>query len=144
MYKPRHFSLKELVCPHVYNRFGETAWQFFDDKMLMTIDLLRDQLGAIYVNNWDIDGLFTQRGFRCLQCALVQDAIKESRLYVSPHMTGQGVDFDVESMTAAKVRLWLVGNQVKLPYPIRLEKNVSWVHLDSRDAGKGKVFLFNN
>jgi len=144
LYKPRHFDLEELACPHVFKKFGEVAWQFFDDKLLMTLDLVRDQLGPIYVNNWKEGGEFDERGFRCLQCSLVQDAIKKGTLYVSPHMTGQGADFDVHGMDAGKVRLWLVANQIKLPYPIRLEKNVTWVHLDTRDTGKGKVSLFNN
>jgi hypothetical protein len=153
MYKPRHFTLKELTCPHVFSKFGEVAWQFFDDKMLMTIDLIRDQLGPIYVNNWDFDkkmrdltgmSLFDERGFRCIQCSLVKDAIAQNRLYVSPHMTGQGVDFDVKGMLASEVRKWLKENSLILPYPIRLENAVTWVHLDTRDAGKGKIYTFNN
>ena len=144
IYKPRHFDLKELACPHIFNKYGEVAWQFFDDKLLMTLDLIRDQLGPIYVNNWDMGGEFDERGFRCIFCSLVQKAIREATLYVSPHMTGQGADFDVKGMTAASVRLWLIGNPIKLPYPIRLEKNVTWIHLDTRDTGKGKVSLFNN
>jgi hypothetical protein len=142
IYRPRHFDIKELVCPDVYKKFGQIAWQFFDDKMLMTLDLLRDQLGPIYVNNWDINGQFDERGFRCIQCSLVKKAIKDKRLYVSPHMTGQGVDFDVEGMSAGEVRIWILSNQIKLGFPIRIEKNVTWVHLDSRDGGQ-KVTLIN-
>jgi len=121
--------------------------------MLMTIDLIRDQLGPIYVNNWDFDkkmrdltgmSLFDERGFRCIQCSLVKDAIAQNRLYVSPHMTGQGVDFDVKGMLASEVRKWLKENSLILPYPIRLENAVTWVHLDTRDAGKGKIYTFNN
>jgi hypothetical protein len=153
IYKPRHFTLEELACPHVFKKYGATAWQFFSQDALITLDLLRDLLGPIYVNNWDMDEadrksrglpLFDERGFRCLHCSLVRDAIREDRLYVSPHMTGQGFDFDVKGMNAAQVRLWIMKNDIKLPNPIRLEKNVNWVHLDVRDAGKGKVFLFNN
>jgi len=153
IYKPRHFSLKELACPHTFFKFGEVAWQFFDDKLLMTLDLLLDQLGPIYVNNWDMPEatrkdqgipLWDERGFRCIQCELVKNAISKGRLYVSPHMTGQGADFDVKGMTAAKFRLWCASNYILLPYPIRLEKNVTWCHLDTRDASQEKVFLFNN
>lgn len=142
MYKPRHFILAELVCPHVFNKFGDVAWSFFDEKLLTTIDLLRDQLGPIYVNDWDSKGEFSQRGFRCILCQLVQNAVKNGILYVSPHMTGQAVDFEVDNMTAEKVRQWILSSQNILPYPIRLERNVSWIHLDVRDAGQ-KVTLFN-
>jgi hypothetical protein len=124
-----------------------------DDKLLMTIDLLRDQLGPIYGNNYSMTveerkklgiPLFDERGFRCIQCDLVKKAIKDGILYVSPHMTGQGFDGDVKGKTAAQVRLWIVANEIKLPYPVRLEKAVTWLHIDTRDAGQGKVFLFNN
>lgn len=142
IYKPRHFILEELVCKDIFTKFGQIAWQFFDDKMLMTLDLLRDQLGPIYANNWDTGGEFDERGFRCIQCSLVKKAIKDKRLYVSPHMTGQGVDFDVQGMSAGQVRIWILSNQIKLGFPIRLEKNVTWVHLDTRDAGS-KVTLIN-
>jgi hypothetical protein len=153
IYKPRHFSLQEMVCPHVFKKYGETAWQFMDDKLLMTVDLLRDQLGPIFGNNYDMPEeervkrglpLFDERGFRCIQCSLVQKAIKDGTLYVSPHMTGQVFDCDVAGKTAAQVRLWIVANEIKLPYPVRIEKNVTWLHIDSRNAGQGKVFLFNN
>ena len=143
IYKPRHFIIQELTCPHVHAKFGDVAWQFFDDKLLITLDLLRDQLGPVYVNNWDMGGKFTQRGFRCTKCQLVKKAVSEDRVYVSPHMTGQGVDLDVKGMTAGKVRLWIAQNYIKMPFPVRLEKTVTWVHIDVRDAGQGQVYLFN-
>lgn len=151
-YKSRYFIIQELVCPHVFKKYGEVAWQFFDDKLLMTLDFIREALGPMYVNNWDMTEeerkklempLYDERGFRCIQCDLVKNAIKEERLYVSSHMTGQGVDFNIEFLHASKVRLWIAGNFIKLPFPIRLEKGVSWVHLDTRYAGNGKVVLFS-
>jgi len=152
IYRPRHFIIQEVVCPHVFSIFGEKAWEFFDDKLLMTLDLLRDQLGPIYVNNYDMEKalrerlglpLFTQRGLRCTMCELVRSAVLNNRVYVSPHVTAQGADFNVWKMTAAQVRLWIATNYIKIPFPVRLEKSVDWVHLDTRDAGKGMVYLFN-
>lgn len=64
-------------------------------------------------------------------------------MYVSPHMTGQSVDFDVQGLIAEEVRQWIIKNQNLLPYPIRLEDDDNWVHLDTRDADNGKVYLFN-
>ena len=39
-------------------------------------------------------------------------------------------------MTAIEVRKWLLNNEKKIPYPIRLERNlggkpITWVHLDT-------------
>jgi hypothetical protein len=144
IYEPIYFSLDELVCPHVYDKFGNISWQFFDSRLLITIDDIRQRIGKpIFINDWQVHGKFDERGFRCIQCDLVKSAIAEQRLYVSPHMTGQGVDFDVQGLLAEEVRQWIIKNQNLWPYPIRLEAGVSWVHLDTRDAGKGKVHLFN-
>lgn len=144
IYKPVYFDLHELVCPDIYKKFGEIAWQFFDARLLATIDIIRQKIGKpIEVNNWKAGGQFDERGFRCIQCSLVQKAISEKRLYVSPHMTGQAIDFDITGLMAEEVRQWLQKNPNILPYPIRLEANVSWVHLDTRDADKGKIYLFN-
>lgn len=145
IYKPTYFTLDELVCPHVYEKFGEIAWQFFDQRLLITLDLLREKLNKpIFVNDWQVHGKFDERGFRCLKCSIVQDHIMTNTDYVSPHMTGQGVDFDMQGLISSEVRKWLLKNKNLLPYPIRLENNVSWVHLDTRDNFEGKkVILFN-
>lgn len=144
IYKPEYFELHELMCPHVFKKFGEIAWQFFDERLLITLDILRRKLNKpIFVNNWHEGGNYDERGFRCIQCSLVKKAITEGRLYVSPHMTGQGADYDVQGMVASEVRLWIVKNDRVIPFPIRLEANVDWVHTDTRDADKGKVYVFN-
>jgi hypothetical protein len=107
IYEPIFFDLEELACPHTFKKFGKTCWEFFDSRLLVTIDTIRQRIGKpIFVNNWK-DGptnYFDERGFRCIQCDLVKKAIADSRLYVSPHMTGQAVDFDVEGLVAEEVR----------------------------------------
>jgi hypothetical protein len=140
----RYFTLDELVCENVYNTFGDIAWSFFDIRLLTTIEIIREHIDkSIYINNWQVHGGFSQRGFRCIQCQLVKDAINQKHLYVSSHMTGQAVDFDVIGMDAESVRQWIITNQDILPYNIRLEKSVSWVHLDVR-GGDQKITLFNS
>ena len=143
MIKPDHFSIDELVCPDVYQYYGDTAFQFFDVKLLITIDRLREKFNKpIYINNWMIHGDFTQRGFRCIKCDLVKKAIADNQIYVSPHMTGQAVDFDVEGLLSEEVRQYIIKNKNLWPYPMRLEEGVSWVHLDIRDNGTEKITLF--
>jgi hypothetical protein len=145
MSKLIYFELKEIVCKDVYNYYKDVAWQFFDSRLLTTIDRLREKIGKpIFVNNWDTGGQFDERGFRCLRCSIVKQAIKNNKMYVSPHMTGQAIDFDVEGLLAEEVRLWIIKNQNMWPYPLRLEADVNWVHLDTREIGiNKKVTLFN-
>jgi hypothetical protein len=110
--KPINFEIREFVCPDVFNAYGETAWQFFDPKLLQTIDLLRQKLNRkILINTWHEGGSQQESGFRCLKCSIVQDYIKKDQIYCSAHMTGQAVDFSVEGMLAEEVRNWIRKNQ---------------------------------
>ena len=138
-----YFKIEEIACPHVYKKLGQAAWSIFDSRLLITIETLRQRINKpIFINNWQNGGEFSQRGFRCLQCDLVKKAIADNNLYISPHMTGQAVDFDVEGLEAEEVRLWIYKNKNIWPYPIRLESGVSWVHLDTRENEADKVYIF--
>jgi len=145
IFKPKHFALEELVCPHAFKVHGEMAWQFFDERILMTLDFLRDKLTSeIYVNNWDSGGNESQRGLRCVLCELVKDAVKDDICYCSAHLRGQAMDITVKGMTTAQVRLWIVSNPSVLPFPVRLEKKTNgWNHIDVCNSGTMKVELFN-
>ena len=69
-----YFGIKELVCPHVYEIWGESAWQFLDDRMLENLAFIREGIGKpIVVNNWAKGGEYSQRGLRCCVCALVRE-----------------------------------------------------------------------
>lgn len=142
MQKCNHFGIYELVSPRVYNKYGETAWSFFDPRLLITLDWMREKLGKpITINNWYWGGEFTQRGLRCNMDPMMVRLTQRGKIYCSPHPFGQGADLDVEGMTADQVRSWLIEHQKELPYPIRLEEGVNWVHIDVRDFGV-KVYLF--
>jgi len=77
-----YFNIKELVCPHVYQVFGELAWGFFREDYLETILFLRRHFGVKMFCNYA--GL-TQRGVRCNMCDLVRTKIKP---YPSGHVYG--------------------------------------------------------
>jgi len=142
MYKCIHFELYELVSKQVYDRYGETAWQFFDEKLLRTIDWIRETIGKpITINNWFWGGDFDERGLRCNLDPIVKGKTNNNKIYLSAHVLARAVDFDVSAMTAHEVRKWLIENKSGLPFNIRLEKDVNWVHLDTYDKGV-KIYLF--
>ena len=142
MYRPQFFWLTELVCKHVYDKFGETAWRLLDEKAVVTLDWIRHSLNKpITVNNWWDGGDFDERGLRCIQCSIVKRKCDLGQVYVSAHILGRAFDFDVMGMTAGEVRVWLAYNKDRLPYPIRLENHTNWIHLDSIDMGV-KVYIF--
>ncbi|WP_294141560.1 hypothetical protein [uncultured Sanguibacteroides sp.] len=90
------------------------------------------------MNNWDSGGSSSQRGLRCNICKLVKDKTERGEIYLSAHCNGAGVDFEVKGMTAEEVRTKIAANMCLLPYPIRIERGVSWVHLDIYDYLNGK------
>ena len=97
----------------------------------------------ITVNNWHIGGRFEQRGLRDNTQPIVKDKTIKGKLYLSAHVLGKAVDFDVKGMTAQKVRQWIVDNHELFPCKVRLEDGVNWVHLDVISEEKNpKVYLF--
>lgn len=139
--KSKYFQLKELVCPHVLAKYGEMAWMFLDSRLILNLDTIRERLNKpIYVNR----GGLTQRGLRCPQCDIVKAKAEAGVLYMSAHTFGKAVDFDVEGMTAEEVRGWLKEHGAYLPYPIRVENDVTWVHMDVfPNKDNVKVYFFN-
>jgi len=141
--KPQYFSLDELVCPDVYNTYGEKAFMFFDIRLLIMLDTIRDRIGKpIFINNWQIHGNYSQRGLRCLRCDLVKVKCLAGEMYESAHLLGKAADFEVQGLLAEEVRLWIVAKADWWPYHIRLEKGTEWVHLDVFDQSEQKVYLF--
>jgi len=133
-----NFQLEELVCDHVFKKYGKTAWQFLDPRLLITLNWIRREIDKpIEINTYHWGGTDTQSGLRCNLCRLVNARTKKHMVYMSAHCEGQAIDFSVKGLTADYVRDWLVDWKSFLPYPIRLEHGDyadDWVHLDVRDA----------
>ena len=87
-------------------------------------------------------GKFTQRGLRENICDIVLTKTIQDKLYLSAHVLGMGVDFDVEGYKAEYIRKELVELSPSLPHPIRLEENVTWVHLDVMVYKQRKIIHF--
>ena len=133
------FKISELVCTDVYNKFGEGAWRFLDDKILQTLYILRFEIfdAPITINNGKN---YTQRGLRCNRCQLVRS---KSTSYLSAHVLGKAFDLDVKGYTAEQARKKIKENLAKFPFPIRMESDVSWLHIDVIDMGNGaKLTMF--
>lgn len=127
----RYFNIKELVCPHVYVKFGEQAWIFLSTPLLHTLLVLRrDILKVPLVCNTKI---LTQRGLRCNHCEIVKG---KTTPYLSAHVTGNGIDLSGSEMTAEEMRLKIAENVDMLPCKVRIEQDVNWLHIDCYDSGK--------
>lgn len=120
------FQVKELVCPHTFAKWGERSWQFLDTAYLHNLlvirrDILQTQMVCNFGTAW-------QRGLRCNMCGLVAD---KTDVYLSSHILGKAGDFTVKGMTAQEARARICNNAHMLPYPIRMEGGVNWLHIDT-------------
>ena len=86
-----NFDIRELVCQHCYNKFGEQSWQFLSTELLSVLYTLRYEIFKvpITINNWHIKGKFSQRGLRCNMCQLVKD---KKSIYISAHCLGKAIE----------------------------------------------------
>lgn len=125
-----YFRIQELICPHCYNKFGESAWQFLSTELLSTLLILRTKVinKPITVNTWHNGGQFSQRGLRCNICELVKS--KDS-IYMSQHCLGNAIDFNAKDMTSEEVNNKIRECADMFEYPVRLEANTDgWSHID--------------
>lgn len=131
-----YFRIGELVCDHVYAKFGDRAWMFLSTELLHTLLVLRTEIinEPIVVNTVSMK----QRGLRCNMCPLVK---AKTSVYMSPHTGGKAIDFHVNGHTAEEIRKLIEANADKLPYKVRLEDAVSWNHLDCYDSGTDKKVI---
>jgi hypothetical protein len=143
----KYFTLPELVCPHVYRKYSESQiWSFFTTEALETLLVLREEIlcKPFIINNWKNGGSYSQRGLRCNVCVLCKEKTMLEKPYMSAHALGRAFDITVSGMEAEAARKIIVDDSDKLPYPIRLEDGVNWLHVDTMDLCNGKkVTLFN-
>lgn len=141
----RFFGLKELVDRPTYEKYGDFAWNFFDENLLETLVFIREYILKVpmTINNWHLGKNFSQRGLRSNMSPEIRKYTDQGKQYMSAHITGKGVDFDAAGMTAAQVRSAIKSAASRLPHPVRLEDGVNWVHIDTyNDGSKGNVVLF--
>lgn len=134
-----YFKVQELVCPHIYKKWGEASWQFLDTDFLKTLLVIRrDILSLPMVCNTANQ---SQRGIRCNCCQLVKE---KDGPYISAHILGKAGDFSVIGMTAEDARHKIIAYSHLLPHNIRLEAGVSWLHIDTlpQYGIHSKVYIF--
>lgn len=135
-----YFKIQELVCSHIYKKWGEASWQFIDTAYLETLLVIRRDIirMPMLCNNESM----SQRGVRCNLCKLVKS---KSTPYLSAHVLGKAGDFTVIGLTAEEARQRILMNADLFPHPVRMEANVSWLHIDvlPQWGVKEKVYFFN-
>lgn len=133
----KYFSIDELVCEHTLERFGDGAWKFISTPALETLLVLRTKILKVpmTINTQSAH----QRGLRCNICPLVKE---KKTQYLSGHVLGCAFDVLCKDMTAAQMRSLIVQNKHLLPYSIRMEAGVSWLHFDLLTDSDDKITFF--
>ena len=120
-----YFSVDELVCNHTIEKWGEASWQFLDTDFLHCLLIIRRDI--IKKPMWCNSTQKKQRGLRCNRCEMVKS---KTSVYLSSHLFGKAGDFSITGMTAEEARTKIKQNAHLLPFNIRMEKGVPWLHFD--------------
>jgi len=128
MYKPKNFELYELLPRDIYNatmHYGEQRWQWFDSRLLITLQALRENEGRIVLNDWYWGGINTLRGYRPFDCPI-------GALW-SMHKSFKAADCIFVDTTAERVRANFLEIPSSYPYITCVETRISWFHFDTRN-----------
>ncbi len=134
MHVCKHFAIHELVPQQVYEERGEKAWELLDDRLLVTLDALRERFGPMTVNNYFWGGDREWSGLRT----------PESPYYspYSQHTFGRAADCLFKDIKADQVRQYILArpSDPNYRYVNSVEMDVSWLHFDVRNCERIKTY----
>lgn len=134
IYIPTHFIIEELVDEETFNKRGQRAWELLDDRLLVTLDRLRERYGRMTINSWKWAGDRSWSGLRT----------KDSPWYsmYSQHTFGRAADIIFADYTAEQIRQDILDDpdHSDFEYINSFEDGVSWLHIDVRNTNRIKVF----
>lgn len=140
----KYFKIQELVSENVYKKYGEKSWEFIDTKLIKVLDLLREHFNRpITVNDWMWGGTLEQRGLRTNLDELVKNKTEKGTLYISQHVLGKAVDFNVKGLSSEEVYKEILKNKNKFYLISRIENidsTPTWVHIDCANTDKFIIF----
>ncbi|MCG7915920.1 MAG: hypothetical protein JAY71_18800 [Candidatus Thiodiazotropha weberae] len=126
MYIPKHFRPEELVPPAVFSERGDLCLTLIDERVLRTLDRLRDSFGIITINDWLWGGNFTESGLR----------VPDSDCYscYSQHTFGRAMDCKMKYIDAESARQSIIKSKALFPFISFLETDIDWLHFDVRNC----------
>lgn len=137
MYKPEHFRIHELAPKAMYESMinnSHVLWGLFDQDLLMAIDWLRDMFGPATINNYYWGGAYEWSGLRTVDCPVYSVG--------SQHSKGRGVDMKFTDISSEDIRKKLISMKY-VPWITRIENDVSWLHIDTKETHSRSLYMFN-
>lgn len=150
-YKCRHFEIYELVDIATYKNEREKAWRFIPRYVKKGLDdfweFLEEKLGkkpVVIINDYEWGGGYNWSGLR-FGPAFDKENKDNPGKYASRsfHKLGQAFDCKIKDHTAEEIRKLILDNEndYRLQDISRLERDVSWVHLEFSDMPE-RIILF--
>lgn len=136
-----NFDLEELVPPETYQKYGSSSIWFIDKKIIEVLEIMRKDLGPIYVNTWSLPNpkllgqIFNYSGYRPPECKEGASA--------SQHRFGRAADIKSLSHSSDEIRGYIKGKFKVLNASglTTIEKDTQgWVHFDCRWSGNSELF----
>jgi hypothetical protein len=134
MYICKYFKIHELVPRQTYKVRGERAWELIDDRLLITLDSLREKFGSITINNYEWNGHRQWSGLRTPGSPYYSQ--------YSQHSFGRAADCIFNETSTDIVRNDIIENPDDDCYKLinAIELKVSWLHIDIRNTDRIKKF----
>lgn len=141
--RSKYFTIEEFVSPEVYKKYGSRAWQFIDDRLIETMDTIREYFGKpVVINDWLWGGDLKQRGLRANKDPLVAN---KKDYYISQHCLGKAVDFHVKYYTIEYVYNEIKAHPEVFKHIRRIESiedAKTWVHIDLANTETKGIYTF--
>lgn len=138
----KHFSLKELVSPETFQKFGNSSIWFVDRAIVDVLEIIRTRINKpVYMNTWSFNNptvlgpVYNYSGFRHPELDGFSDW--------SQHRFGRAADIKIPGLESEEIRRWIRRNYNYLWEAglSTIEKDTpTWVHIDTRWTGKGALF----
>ena len=136
-----HYDIRELVAPTIYNHptIGDRCVNFIHPNVPITLETLVIGLGEKpTVNNWHTGGSFKNSGLRDWHFPIGAP--------YSSHYCGNTFDMRCKKVTPQTTYKYILDNQDKFPYIIRMEhisKTETWNHIEVGGKRIGEIKIFN-
>lgn len=121
-YVPSNFVIQELIPPTFFHKYGNNAIRYIDPRICDVLSVVRDWIGKpMTINNWHTGGQRLWSGLRTADSPHYRSG--------SAHSFGQAFDA-VGDWDANLVRQAILDGELILPHWVRLETNITWLHVD--------------
>ena len=139
MTKSTYFKLHELLPKELYYN-EEVGWGWLDERLIEVLDWLRRTAGVpLIVNNWKWGG---KRNYCGARIPASPDYSYGSRHTLIPDRKVMAADVISTKITAAQLRNLIRRMKDSLPHPVRIEKNVTWLHIDVDNTSYNPIYEF--